>query len=190
MAQVVLNRARSGRWPRSICGVVNQGTERGEKCQFSYACRIERASPAGEQWARAQDIARDAVNGRAWLRELLEATHYHTTAVSPVWRLGLEDVGTFGDHIFYRSPDIAAALSLDRAAAAHPRDHAAANETLVRIRPVKAIALAPLPVVARPRPARVTRAAESDDEPPTAAPRVKPHVDKTGPDLFQTDFVR
>ena len=116
VAQVVLNRARSGKWSRGLCAVIAQGVERGEKCQFSYMCRVSRATPQGAMWDRAQEIAIDAVRGRVWLRELVEATHYHTPAVSPIWRVGLEPLGTFGGHVFYKTPELGFALSVARAA--------------------------------------------------------------------------
>jgi hypothetical protein len=115
VAQVVLNRARSGKWHRHICAVISQGIERGEKCQFSYMCRTSRAAPVGPMWDRAQEVAIDAVRGRVWLRELVEATHYHTTAVAPVWRQGLDTLGTFGTHIFYRTPELGYVLNIARA---------------------------------------------------------------------------
>jgi hypothetical protein len=115
VAQVVLNRARSGKWPRGLCAVIAQGVERGEKCQFSYMCRTTRAAPVGPMWDRAQEVAIDAARGRVWLRELVEATHYHTTAVAPVWRQGLDMLGTFGTHIFYRTPELGYVLAVARA---------------------------------------------------------------------------
>lgn len=102
VAQVILNRARSKKWPNSICGVVNQGVERGEKCQFSFACNSRLSAPNGVMWEEAELIATQALAGQAWLRELMEATHYHTTSVAPVWRLGLVQQTTIGTHIFYR----------------------------------------------------------------------------------------
>ncbi len=115
VAQVVLNRARSGKWHRNICTVISQGIERGEKCQFSYMCRTVRTVPAGPMWDRAQEVAIDAVRGRVWLRELVEATHYHTTSVAPVWRQGLDTLGTFGTHVFYRTPELGYVLHIARA---------------------------------------------------------------------------
>ena len=105
VAQVVVNRVRMKGWPDSICGVVQQGVERGEKCQFSYACHAAAVDPTGELWDNAKALANDVVNGRAWLREVIEATHYHTVSVAPVWRLGLQPVRTIGSHIFYRETD-------------------------------------------------------------------------------------
>ena len=102
VAQVILNRARSRKWPGTICGVVNQGVERGEKCQFSFACFQHLSQPAGEMWEQAKQLADQALTGQSWLRELVDATHYHATGVAPVWRLGLNEIATIGTHVFYR----------------------------------------------------------------------------------------
>ena len=45
------------------------------------------------------------MSGHAWLREAMDATHYHTTNVAPVWRSGLVEIGTIGSHVFYRGTD-------------------------------------------------------------------------------------
>jgi len=103
VAQVVLNRARSQKWPATLCRVVYQGVERGEKCQFSFAC-MTHAEPSGVMWDEAQAIAEQAVAGHAWLREALEATYYHAASVAPVWRASLVVTGTIGSHVFYRDP--------------------------------------------------------------------------------------
>ena len=39
--------------------------------------------------------------------------------MSPVWRHGLDAIGTYGNHIFYRTRELAAGLSLARASEAH-----------------------------------------------------------------------
>lgn len=126
VAQVVLNRARSRSWPDTICGVVHQGQSRGEKCQFSYVCFDNLSPPFGESWDEARSIAGYAVAGKVYLRELEHATHYHTTAVKPVWRENLNRIATIGAHIFYDVPggvrenalDLAAYPSATRAAPA------------------------------------------------------------------------
>jgi Cell Wall Hydrolase len=102
VAQVIVNRVRSQRWPDSICGVVHQGEARGEKCQFSFVCQRALAETSGPQWDEAQALATEVLAGRAWLREAVEATHYHTTKVAPVWRQELVAIATIGNHIFYR----------------------------------------------------------------------------------------
>ncbi len=104
VAQVIMNRARSKKWPATICGVVHQGEQRGEKCQFSYVCFDNLSAPSGESWDEAKLIAEQAVNGQGYLRELEHATHYHTTSVKPVWREKLDRLSTIGSHIFYAEP--------------------------------------------------------------------------------------
>jgi Cell Wall Hydrolase len=105
VAQVIVNRVRMKGWPDSICGVVNQGVERGEKCQFSFVCHASASDPTGELWDNARHLAGEVIAGRAWLREAVDATHYHTVNVAPVWRLGLTPIRTIGKHVFYREQD-------------------------------------------------------------------------------------
>ncbi len=104
VAEVILNRVDSARYPSSICGVVRQGAERSSGCQFSFQCdgkpeviRDRRA------FAKAGKIARLMLEGRP--RTLTEnATHFHTTAVRPKWAKKMVKVVKIGDHIFYRKP--------------------------------------------------------------------------------------
>ena len=54
VAQVVLNRVRSGIYPTTVCGVVYQDRNRPFACQFSFACegkslRIEEPGPGRSQ---------------------------------------------------------------------------------------------------------------------------------------------
>lgn len=104
VAQVILNRVRSRKWPDTVCGVVNQGESRGVKCQFSYVCFKNLSPPTGDPWERAKMVADHALQGGAYLRELEHATHYHTTAVAPIWRHALVNLTTIGSHIFYQEP--------------------------------------------------------------------------------------
>ena len=39
VAEVIVNRANSSKFPDTVCGVVNQGTNKNRyKCQFTYMC--------------------------------------------------------------------------------------------------------------------------------------------------------
>ncbi|HZW15837.1 MAG TPA: cell wall hydrolase [Brevundimonas sp.] len=102
VTQVVLNRVRHRAFPNSVCGVVFQGAGRRTGCQFSFTCdgsmrgRVNRAA-----WNRARDIASAALSGTVYGR-VGNATHFHTTGVSPRWRHTLVRVGQVGDHLFYR----------------------------------------------------------------------------------------
>ncbi len=101
VAEVILNRARSGRYPREICDVVYQRNAR--TCQFSYTCdgSIGRTRINARSWATAERIAREVYAGRA--RTLLPArsVNYHANYVAPSWGRRLERVRQIGAHIFY-----------------------------------------------------------------------------------------
>ncbi len=104
VAEVILNRVKSRRYPNSICGVVKQGTGRKHACQFSYTCdgRADRYTERAA-FARAGKIARLMIDGAP--RTLTDgATHYHTTAVRPKWARKLVNTTTIGVHKFYRRP--------------------------------------------------------------------------------------
>src|SRR5581483_3323427 len=76
VAQVVLNRVRDPRFPKTICGVVYQGLASHE-CQFTFACdgaAEHRREPAA--WATADKVARRALGGYVE-PSVGAATHYH-----------------------------------------------------------------------------------------------------------------
>ena len=103
VAQVVLNRVKHPSWPSSVCGVVYQGSERSTGCQFTFTCDGSLARrPGGASWARAQQIAAEALNGAVYAPVGL-ATHYHTLWVNPYWASSLDHIGTIGAHRFYRT---------------------------------------------------------------------------------------
>lgn len=102
VAQVVLNRARHGAFPSSVCGVVYQGAARATGCQFSFTCNGAMRRPVNQSaWRRARDVASSALSGQVYGR-VGNATHFHTTSVSPRWRHSLVPVGQVGTHLFYR----------------------------------------------------------------------------------------
>lgn len=102
VAQVVLNRARHPAFPNSVCGVVFQGAGRRTGCQFSFTCNGSmRRGVNPVAWDRARDIASKALSG-AVFASVGNATHFHTTGVSPGWRNSLIRVSQVGSHLFYR----------------------------------------------------------------------------------------
>ncbi|MCE7795863.1 cell wall hydrolase [Sphingobium sufflavum] len=105
VAQVILNRLASGRWPASVCGVIYQGTERSDlRCQFTFSCDGSMArAPAASTWARARRIAARSLSGEIFAPAGL-ATFYHTLAVHPPWAGRVRPVAVIGAHIFYRLP--------------------------------------------------------------------------------------
>ncbi len=98
VAEVIMNRARSGRYPTTLCGVVKQ------PWQFSFvrAGRFPAVNEASPAWSYARSIARIAANQLAdALPE--DVLWYHADYVAPSWGRRLSRVEKIGAHIFYRS---------------------------------------------------------------------------------------
>jgi spore germination cell wall hydrolase CwlJ-like protein len=108
VAQVVLNRVKSGLYPTSICGVVYQNRNRYMGCQFSFACEgksLRVTEP--DAWARASRVASNVLNGETYIANVGSALNYHANYVRPGWARYLQRTGVIGHHIFYkpRNPD-------------------------------------------------------------------------------------
>lgn len=102
VAQVVLNRVRHPAYPRTVCGVVFEGSERATGCQFTFTCDGSlRRTPSAAGWARARKIAEAALSGSIYA-PVGWATHYHTNWVVPYWASSLVKAANVGSHIFYR----------------------------------------------------------------------------------------
>ncbi|HEX8232116.1 MAG TPA: cell wall hydrolase [Caulobacteraceae bacterium] len=104
VAQVVLNRARHPAYPKSVCGVVFQGSERRTGCQFTFTCDGSLNRPAtAAAWTRARQVAERALNGEV-AASVGTALNYHAVYVRPSWSSGLDKVARIGLHVFYRWP--------------------------------------------------------------------------------------
>ncbi len=95
VAQTILNRTRSGRFPTTICGVVLQPR------QFSFVRggAFPTVARDNRQWQTAQAIAHIAVHG-LWTASVDDALYFHARHRQPGWRL--ERISALGNHIFYR----------------------------------------------------------------------------------------
>ena len=103
VAQVVMNRAFSGFYPNSVCGVVYQNSHRKLACQFTFACDgIPDVVKEPEMWKQATEIARDMLDGKLWLPEVGHSTHYHAYWVHPAWVREMNRKQKIGVHSFYR----------------------------------------------------------------------------------------
>ena len=103
VAQVVVNRAFSGYYPETVCGVVYQNAHRHLACQFTFACDgIRDVVTEPEQWDRAVRIAKETLDGRIWLPEVGKSTHYHAYYVRPYWARTMKKLNRTGAHLFYR----------------------------------------------------------------------------------------
>lgn len=95
VAEVILNRATSGRFPGSVCGVVHQ------RGQFSFVRggKMPAINRTGRAWREAVAVAQIAQD-ELWESSASDALFFHARRVSPGWRL--KRVGTVGNHVFYR----------------------------------------------------------------------------------------
>jgi spore germination cell wall hydrolase CwlJ-like protein len=103
VAQVVINRVKDHRYPKTICGVVYQNQTRRNSCQFSFACdgRPESINDP-KSWAQAEEITNKVTSGELYLTEVADATHYHASYVRPAWAPRMQKVTQIGLHIFYK----------------------------------------------------------------------------------------
>jgi len=108
VANVVLARVESDRYPDSICDVVHQskkwkGKPIRNKCQFSYWCDGKPETIANvDAYQESVSAAELALQG-AILSQTGGATHYHAAYVTPYWSMDEEFMvlGQVGSHIFY-----------------------------------------------------------------------------------------
>lgn len=95
VAEVILNRTTSGRFPRTVCGVLKQ------RGQFSFVRggSIPQPPAGSKAWKTALAVAKVA-RGDHWDSKFGEALYFHARYVTPGWRRAR--VGSVGNHIFYR----------------------------------------------------------------------------------------
>ncbi len=109
VAHVVMNRVASRNFPETVCGVVQDGTDKTlHKCQFSWYCDGKTDVVEDEEaWNEATALAskvywgrvEDPSGGALW---------YHADYVKPVWRKAFARGPKIGRHIFYsRKPQAA-----------------------------------------------------------------------------------
>lgn len=102
VAEVILNRVDSDRYPDEICKVVNQGTGRINACQFSYTCDgVPEQIADQDAWKTAGRVARRLLDGAPRLLTQ-DATHYHADYVDPHWATVYPRTAQVGRHIFYK----------------------------------------------------------------------------------------
>ena len=95
VAQTVINRTASERFPSSICGVVRQPGQ----FSFVHHGQLPRTSMSNHAWQQAVAIAAVA-REKLWHAIAPHALYFHARSVSPGW--GLKRVASLGHHIFYR----------------------------------------------------------------------------------------
>jgi N-acetylmuramoyl-L-alanine amidase len=94
VAQVILNRTKSGRFPKSVCSVVTQHG------QFSFVRGGDIPDvPDSNAYRTAVAVAQVAL-ADAWDGPAANALYFHARRVSPGW--GHERVASIGNQVFFR----------------------------------------------------------------------------------------
>lgn len=97
VAEVIINRSQSGRFPTTYCGVVRQPG------QFSFVRKgaIPQARRQSQAWTNAVAVARIAHAGQ-WQTHADDALYFHARSVRPSWSHRKQALATIDSHIFYR----------------------------------------------------------------------------------------
>lgn len=102
VANVTLNRMNDERYPKTICGVVQQKTKIDQKtiCQFSWVCeRKISLSVLGDRYLEALRVAKLVLLEGYHIPRLENSFNFHAVHVNPNW--GKKKVAKIGNHIFY-----------------------------------------------------------------------------------------
>ena len=104
VAQVVMNRVESGKFPADPCQVVHQKNIIYEHvlCQFSWYCEQNfKTKPVHKKlWDESAEAAKMVMVDGFRLPELKDALYYHADYVNPQWNK--KKVAKIGRHIFYK----------------------------------------------------------------------------------------
>lgn len=95
VGRVIIDRAESGRFPDSYCGVVYQPGQ----FSFAHGGHMPRIDTSSTAWQNAKAIARIA-HEDLWDSPAKGALFFHATGVRPHW--GLTRLAQVDHHIFYR----------------------------------------------------------------------------------------
>ena len=104
VAQVTLNRADSGQFPKDLCAVVYQKDKIYDNilCQFSWVCERQPViKPINDvAYKESMEVAKKVLLEGFRLTSLNEAMYFHGDSINPGWRR--EKVAKIGHHIFYK----------------------------------------------------------------------------------------
>lgn len=100
VGHVTINRMNNPKYPKTICGVVNQRID--GVCMFSWKCEEPRPIRNQRAWKESQRVAHELLSrDKADFIDITEgATHFHSVRVKPGWKH--KPVTRIDDHIFYR----------------------------------------------------------------------------------------
>ena len=94
VAHVTLNRAKSGKFPSTPCGVVFQSN------QFSWV-RNKPVVRDQEQYSEVKQLVKEVVAGQH--KDVTNgATYFHTRSIRPYWSNKMNCTARIGNHVFYK----------------------------------------------------------------------------------------
>jgi spore germination cell wall hydrolase CwlJ-like protein len=104
VAQVTINRAESGQFPKDICQVVYQKNVVYERvlCQFSWYCETATMTRPKNTavFKESEMVARQVLLEGFRLPSLKNALYFHATHINPKWNR--ERVAVIAGHVFYK----------------------------------------------------------------------------------------
>ena len=104
VAQVTMNRVKSGQFPEDICQTIYQKNIVYEKviCQFSWTCDRNSGMrpPDNANYKESQEVAKKVLLEEFRLPVLKDAMYFHGDYINPGWKR--EKVAKIGRHIFYK----------------------------------------------------------------------------------------
>tara|TARA_R110002049_G_scaffold106885_1_gene254415 strand:+ start:188 stop:727 length:540 start_codon:yes stop_codon:yes gene_type:complete len=106
VANVILERVRSPKFPDTVCTVVHdgqyyKGVPVKHRCAFSYWCDGKKEIMKDKQaLTMAKRVAHMALDGII-LEDVQGATYYHASYANPKWASQFELASRIGKHLFY-----------------------------------------------------------------------------------------
>ena len=102
VAEVIINRVNSDKFPDRICEVVTQGGSDKGKCQFSFNCDgLPESISEKDAYAEVRMLAFRAMQGE--IKPVAGgATYFHATWANPRWAGIFEKTAEIGSHVFYQ----------------------------------------------------------------------------------------
>lgn len=94
VAQVTINRVRSGKFQDTVCGTVFAYK------QFSWTLDKSKKIKDMKAWKISVDVAKIALNKSIKLPEF-KAMYFHTKQTNPYWKHNKRVLARIGNHIFY-----------------------------------------------------------------------------------------
>ena len=100
VAEVTMNRVKSKKYPRTVCGVVHQRTK--GTCQFSWVCEgKKKVYKNSDAWRESVKIAESILISKQKYGIIGSAMYFHADYVDPVWNENKRIIRKIGNHIFY-----------------------------------------------------------------------------------------